>query len=166
MINTQILKDEQKSWNDILNSKDTKSLWSKINWNGSTVQTKPTNPPDISEFSSHYKSHFNHNSQLSTDLIINSSIYIPILDDAFSYMELSNAVIAIKKDNADYDKNISKILLNNFPFMLLLILNKIFFTFYPTSLNYLYATAIPKKGDLSKVTNYCLIQSMRRITNI
>lgn len=165
-VNSEVLNYEYKTWNELLRNNDSSELWKKINWNGSLIKVKPLNPPHINIITYHYEKLYSCNLDIINLLSISTNIYIPILDDDFTLLEIENAAINMKKDNADFKKDMIKLLSGNYSFFLYLLMNKIFTYGFPISLTHTSAIAIPKKGDLSIPKNYRIIQCQKMFANL
>ena len=156
----EVLKRHESSYSRILNARDDKKLWRKINWGGKFSNEKPLMHPSIEDLADHFETLYQPLTDESLQEMdtLHSNIYIPANDDAIDEHELKYAASNMKTDGWDFSLNVLKILMISIPNCILLLLNSIFFIAYPWKLAMSILHAIPKKGNLSLSSNYRGIQ--------
>ena len=99
-ISNDISSKEIKSWNDILNNKNPKELWNKINWKDSTSQSTMKYPSAEA-----LGEHFQQKSMINDEVpfAFANSNHEPILDDPISDAEITKASRRLKEDKSTAD---------------------------------------------------------------
>ena len=159
-LNKVTLNEHENCYRAILQSKDDKKLWDKINWSGSLESKGAKGQPLTSELAEHFEELYQPPPDEDVEQIKNltSNVYIPITDDPITPDDISNAAKQMKKGGWDYSLAVLNILLTVTPLCLLHLMNIIFFLCYPFKLCLSLLSAIPKKGNLLLVTNFRGIQ--------
>ena len=147
-------------YENIINSKDDKKLWQQIDWSGNYNRREPVNKPDIREMSNHFEELYSPMDENENEEIIalQSTVSIPINDDIITE-EMNTAVKNMKKGGYDYSLDVLFLVMSCLSMCLLKLLNIMFFFKYPVTLALSILTTIPKKGNMSLVTNYRGIQT-------
>ena len=91
---------------------------------------------------------------------LRTDVYDPLLDDPVTEKEMDDAMEKMKNGGYDHRIEMFRIMVRIMSPLILLILNSLFFVAYPDKMAISLLTAIPKKGDLSLVTNYRGIQML------
>ena len=92
---------------------------------------------------------------------LNTKVSDPALDDPITQEEMDSALNQMKKGGFDHRIDMFRTIVKVMSPLILLMLNTMFFIAYPECLAIIsHLTAIPKKGDLSLVTNYRGIQML------
>jgi hypothetical protein len=81
---------DQSRWTRIIESKDPKMIWRAIGWNGTLVKDA-TNRPTDQEFREHFEKLLNPSERPQSPTPGNM-LYIPILDDHFTPVEVEAAI--------------------------------------------------------------------------
>ena len=154
-----ILKQEHDEWKNLV-ANDPHSLWEKIDWKGQ-VNSKIPIEDIVNNFELLYKTDEKHSTYDINQL--QSNVTIPILDDPITLNEISVAVTEMKKGGFDYPLPIIRMLYSLFSPLLIVLLNIMFYVKYPLDCATALLFAIPKKGDLSRSSNYRGIKMMKAI---
>ena len=159
-VSQETLKTENEKWNKITNENDSKKLWNKIDWKGDVSKTV-SQPPVFEELTTFFEDLYK-NDKDDIDKIdeLRSDVYDPLLDDPVTKEEMDNAMDKMKNGGYDHRIEMFRIMVRVMSPLILLILNSLFFVAYPDKMAISLLTAIPKKGDLSLVTNYRGIQML------
>ena len=160
-INSITLKKQERIYENIINSKDNKKLWQQIDWSGNYNRREPVNKPDIREMANHFEELYSPMDENENEEIIalQSTVSIPINDDIITTEEMNTAVKNMKKGGYDYSLDVLFLVMSCLSMCLLKLLNIMFFFKYPVTLALSILTTIPKKGNMSLVTNYRGIQT-------
>ena len=99
-----------------------------VDWKGNLKGKKPLQPPTLKEFEVFFENlyKFDNQTEQYEILKIESHIDIPIIDDPSTENEAKKAFREMKKPGFDYNLPILSILVTNFSFMLVNLLNMIF----------------------------------------
>ena len=99
-ISNDISSKEIECWNNILNNKDSKELWNKINWKDSTSQNNMSYPSAQA-----LGEHFQQKSVIQDEIpfAFTGSNHVPILDDPISDAEISKASKKLKEGKSTAD---------------------------------------------------------------
>ena len=161
--------DATAKWRKLLSSKDPKSLWQSVNWNGSF-----DSPPDLiyqpsdDQFCKYYQR------LLSGDKI---DLYhpkqwrnIPVLDNDITPMEIYDQLCRLKAGKAAGHDGLSpcivKQLDDDWINLIAYLFNLVFSTEYPTSWNFVKVFNIFKKGSRLEPSNYRGISIMPAIAKL
>ena len=95
MIDSSIKTKQANMWREILISKDSKCLWNRIDWNGSSIHNLEEYP-DIDDLVTHFqeKGQATDNSTLLCE--INGNKFVPELDGYITRNELGDAINKLK----------------------------------------------------------------------
>jgi hypothetical protein len=160
-VSSSMHKIEHEKWTAVVNSKNAKDMWDRIDWKGNLSKCESMRPTE-DELALHFEKLYSSDDpdeaakieQLSTDT------YVPTLDDPISTEEMDVAMKEMKKGGYDYSLNILRILVSKMSPLLLLFFNIMFFVSYPVSLARSLLSALPKKGNLSLPANFRGIQML------
>ena len=159
-LNSHVLKQHENEYSVIINSKDDRKLWNKIDWGGNINRSYPKNHPDIADLAEHFETLYqplpNEDVNELNNLV--SEVYIPLTDDQITERELAISASLMKKGGWDYSVSIIKLLISTCPAVILLLMNAMFFFAYPVKLAMSMLHAIPKVGNLMISSNYRGIQ--------
>ena len=158
-LNQIISKEHENEYACILESKDDSILWKRINWSGK-LNHKNSKHPDISELAEHFEMLYQPMAEDDTEKLddLKSDIYIPVNDDAIVIEELEYAHRSMKKGGWDFSLPVLNALMKSVPVVLLMLMNILFFSYYPLKLSLSILHAIPKTGNLLLCMNYRGIQ--------
>ena len=160
-ISKEVLKNEQNKWNKLLSEKNSKELWNKINWKG-TTKNENHKSPMLEELTSHFKNLYDdQENDLENITNLQTNIYVPNLDDGITSNEIDSAINEMKKGGYDHRVDSFKIITDILSPIMLLLMNTLFFVAFPISLIISLLFTIPKKGNLSLPKNYRGIQMMK-----
>ena len=159
-ISKETLKKENEKWNKITNENNSKKLWNKIDWKGD-VSKSITQPPVFEDLTTFFEDLYKLDKD-DPDKIdeLETDVYDPLLDDPVTKKEMDDAMDKMKNGGYDHRIDTFRIMVRVMSPLILLILNSLFFVAYPDKMAISLLTAIPKKGDLSLVTNYRGIQML------
>ena len=160
-ITKDLRKLEHDKWKKLSDGPNSQNLWQHIDWKGNVSKgdiIKPGTEDLVLHFEELYSSGEQDEVSKMNDLV--SDIYIPILDDPITQIDVDNVIREMKKDGYDYNLNILKILVHMMSPLLLLFFNIMFYITYPISLAKSLLKAIPKKGNLMLSKNYRGIQML------
>ena len=148
--------------------KDSKTLWSMIDWKGNYSRKKPTQHPSIEEFHGFFEHLYScpDENEIVNISNLQTDVTIPLLDEPISAEETEEALDSMKKGGFDYNLPILLILFSCFKQTLLLLLNTIFFCAYPVHLALSLLSILPKKGNLLLPKNFRGIQMLRAIGSL
>lgn len=160
------MNNELNKWNETLNTNDSKKLWNElIQWKGEITKRQVTikpNPEDCKlYFEKLYESKIDDEKEKI--LSLQSNCYIPCLDDPINELEIREAHRQIKKCGYDFKLPVLNVLVFNFIFCLVNLINFIFYVNYPKILANSLMFLIPKKGNLLLPQNYRGIQMIKTI---
>ena len=80
-------------WNNIISGHNDRSLWRAINWNGSVLTSNNSEIPSDTSFCEHFKSPLSiHDPSEVEQYTPRTTIYIPVLDDPISPVEVDTCV--------------------------------------------------------------------------
>ena len=159
-ISKEVLTDEHQKWTEAINENDSKKLWDKIDWKGN-MSSKVTSAPIFDELVTSFEDLYSGDpSELSQIEELNTEVSDPALDDPITEEEMDSALNQMKKGGYDHRIDMLRAMVKVMSPLMLVLLNTMFFVAYPECLAISLLTAIPKKGDLSLVTNYRGIQML------
>ena len=158
-LNKTLLEQHETEYLKILTANDDHQLWQKINWSGK-MGGKSNNRPDVAELADHFSQLYEPLDSAESEEMgaLHSLVYIPANDDAINERELKAAASSMKKGGWDFSLPVLKMLLQCVPATMLLLMNLLFFCFYPLKLALSILHAIPKTGNLMFCSNYRGIQ--------
>ena len=100
-IDSDLKRNENKKWNNIINCNDPTRLWEEISWNG-VKDDIGTCTPSAKDFANYFSS----KSKIEEDEVFimdDNSIYIPVLDDEISTREIKEAGNRLKEKKSSAD---------------------------------------------------------------
>lgn len=161
-----IAQHQSSEWTYIESTNNERLLWNKISWNGDTHKQENSSKIDTDTIKDHFeKLYSNYETDITHLDALNSSVYIPILDDPISEFEIDESFNTMKKGGSDFSQNGYKLLFNYLRPHFLLLMNMIFYMSYPFSLTTSVLTAVFKKGSMTNPNNYRGIQCTKAIAN-
>ena len=160
-----VLKRETDSWQNVIQSSDSKDLWDKIDWKGNLASKKPAQHPSMEDLQSYFSELYDCKDDRELDNIanLNTDVTIPILDQPIDINEVKDSLKDMKNGGFDFNIPVISILVNHFSATLVLILNFIFYVKYPIHLAMSILCVLPKKGNLRLPKNFRGIQMMRAV---
>ena len=159
-ISKQIFSNENQKWFELMNNKNSKELWGKIDWKGD-MSAKVYQPPVFEDLAVFFEELYkNDTNDIEKIKELKTDVYDSSLDDPITKKEMDDAMSKMKNGGYDHRIDVFKIMVNVMNPLLLLLLNMLFFVAYPVKLAISFLSALPKKGNLSFVTNYRGIQML------
>ena len=167
--------DEHKRWKHILNTNDDKLLWKAVNWKGDVdFNGNDEETPTDQEFKHHLENLFYPDGEepLNVDeLLADYNTTIPLLDSEITPEEVNHVILKqVKPNKSSGLDGISPGLFHMLPaewlLYLTMLLNVVFFSFYPASWMYAKLTMLFKKGNRLICDNYRGISVINSITKI
>ena len=149
-ISNDVSSKEIQNWNNILNNKDSKELWSKINWKDSKSQTNMSYPSAEA-----LGEHFQEKSKIQDEIpfTFKGPNHVPVLDNPISDGEIDKASKKLKEGKSTADgmspKHITSI--SGVMFTILSILMNVILSFsiYPSQWRTTIVSAIFKNKGCS-----------------
>ena len=126
-IRKDVSQKDHQNWSSALNSKDSRSLWSKINWKGSFVSADADEKPELNDLATHFASKGQAGRDDTVLCDATGDNYVPLLDDDISTDEIVEAEKELKEDKVSGDGWVKK-MITNLPLALLLLVQLIFNT--------------------------------------
>lgn len=129
-------------------------------WNGSfDVACNSVARPSDKNFADHFTKLLNSDNNRDSNLIIPSSgVYIPILDNDISPIEVQDQINKLKTSKGPgldgIPPGVIKLLPDEWLLLITFIFNKVFSGYYPTEWCSNKTVVLHKKGDVSDVNNY------------
>ena len=171
LIKNDVSITEHGNWKTISDSKDSKELWNKINWNGTFSKTDESEKPDLQDLASHFseKGQAGRDSTVLCD--VTGSTYVPTLDDDISVEEIKSAQKNLKDDKSSGDGWVKK-MITNAPIAILLVLQLIYntilkFHIFPTAWRLTVISEIFKnKGLRTWAKNYRAISLVQLLAKL
>ena len=154
-----ISNDAQSRWQNLLRNKDSKSIWSAINWKGTVDPPKcQKHRPSDESFRHHFEKLLNPTSA-STELTIpDTDMYIPILDDPISEEEVRDVIKRLRRDKAAGTDGVPpgalKLIEGEWLNIITFLFNMIFEGTYPEQWSLAKVFTIFKKGSQDDPNNY------------
>ena len=156
-LSKELFDKEQKKWNELLASKDSKCLWNKIDWKGGFKND--TELPIFEDLVTHFEDLYKTpECELEKIEQLESDIYVHDLDKPISKDELEKAMKDMKNGGYDHKMDSFQRIVNVISPLLVIIMNIMFYISYPAKLAISILIAIPKKLNSLLPTNYCGIQ--------
>lgn len=162
---------DKPRWESIIETKDSKTLWSAIGWRGEMTHTTK-NSPDTEAFKAHFEELLNPADvePISPDNY-NSNVYIPCLDDPITPAEVQHVVNKqLKPGKACGPDGIPGDIYKTLPAIWLIwltqLMNVVFYTGYPLKWAHSKFTTILKKGNPLDCNNYRGISCMDSIAKV
>ena len=154
-LNAKLYEYHEEKYRRIIESSDSRKLWSEINWSGFHKPKSKAKVP-IELMADHFETLY-----LPVDLNVKKDLdsvstdtYIPLTDDPLTSIELDNACKEMKKGGYDFSLNALHMLLRVCSPIMLIFFNLVFYVSYPIEFSLSLISAIPKKGNLKLSTNY------------
>ena len=115
-LNKTVINNEYKRWATVIANKDSKKLWSMIDWNGKLVNIAVITQPSMRRMKDHFETLYTPEDPLERAKIkeLSTEVYIPILNDPINEMEINEAQKSCKKGGYDYCLPILNILTKHF----------------------------------------------------
>ena len=146
------------SYKQAINDKDDRQLWKLIDWSGRISTEPPKHHPPVHELSEHFIKLYEPISDEEDIHSLQSMVNIPVTVDPITSEEVVQASSQMKKGGCDYPISILMVMITSILPTILLLLNTILFSSYPSELTVSILSVIPKLGNLSLPTNYRGIQ--------
>ena len=164
------ISNSNNRWHQILTNKDSRSLWTSINWNGSFDRPPDelTRPSDEA-FCAHYQQLLNPGVQIQVYL---PSVfkYMPILDDDITPLEVHTNVKKLKTNKTagcnGLPPGVLKHVNQDWIILLTHLFNMVFSSDYPSDWNSLKVFNIYKKGSQLDTANYRGISIMSALSKV
>ena len=160
----EMLKNEHGRWVEAIKKKDSKQLWSMIEWNGNFSRVL-TEQPAIHDMKNHFEELYTPEDKSESEGIgkLDSNVYIPLLDDPITERDVNEAMKDCKKGGYDYNVSILNILIINMLPLLTLLFNCLLYISYPLKLACSLLITIPKGENLKLPCNVRGIQMLPAI---
>ena len=126
-IRKDVSRKEHQNWSSVLGTKDSRSLWLKINWKGSFVSADADEKPELNDLATHFASKGQAGRDNTVLCDATGDTYVPLLDDDISIEEIVEAEKELKEDKVSGDGWVKK-MVTNLPASLLLVVQLIFKT--------------------------------------
>ena len=171
----EVFDQQQLRWKRIMDSTDKRLLWKAVTWNGDVnwKDVSANDKPSDDQFKIHFESLLNPN---RIDFAVHvfdftSNIYIPVLDDDISPVEIDFVIKKQLKPNSGCGPDgvapgLFKLLNPEWIIWLSTVLNAIFQSAYPQSFAQAKMLSIFKKGNANDCNNYRGISIMNSIAKI
>ena len=157
-LNAELFTKSDKKYKSVIDCKDSKRLWGMINWKGD--MSSPSNHPPIEELSEHFCSLYEPIQDDGDLQSLDCDTYIPETDDPIDANELKEACNQVKKGGYDFSAMSLLLILSTIGVVLLLLMNTMLSTGFPSRLRTSLLTALPKSGNLRLSDNYRGIQML------
>ena len=155
-----MMSSELEEWKRVMSNNSNQDVWKKINWKGEVKSANKIHPT-INELKEHFEDIYTDedNSLKNIDDLV-SDVYIPVLDDPITSSEVHDSMKKCKKGGYDFPIASTKKFVQVFMPIILLLMNTIFYGYYPIKLAYSLLFSIPKKGNLRLPKNFRGIQML------
>ena len=132
-----VSETDHQNWTYALNSKDSRSLWNRINWKGDFSSQYGDEKPKLKDLASHFATKGQAGRDETVLCDASTDNYVPLLDDDITTDEIIEAEKEIKEDKASGDGWVKK-MITCLPASLLLLIQVIFnsilkFHIFPTA---------------------------------
>ena len=173
-IRKDVSRKEHQNWSSVLGTKDSRSLWLKINWKGSFVSADADEKPELNDLATHFASKGQAGRDNTVLCDATGDTYVPLLDDDISIEEIVEAEKELKEDKVSGDGWVKK-MVTNLPASLLLVVQLIFntilkFHVFPTTWRTTIVGELFKnKGERLASKNYrgiSLVQLLAKLFDI
>ena len=151
---------ELEEWNLLTTENRDNELWKKIDWKGELSKSNNTIHPPINQLKEHFEHICSSPEEDSNIDTLSSNVYIPLLDDPMTNIEVRETVRKCKKGGYDFPITSMKNFILNFMSIIIRLLNAIFYGYYPVKLACSLLFSIPKKGNLRLPKNFRGIQML------
>ena len=165
-LNRKLDATTNQRYKSIIDTNDSRKLWSSINWTGDIKNPTASNHPPIEELSEHFSNLYDPIEGDGDIQSLRSDIYIPETDDAITNAEIAEASNQMKKGGYDFSLKALMLLLSTITSVILLLMNTILFNNFPSRLCISLLSAIPKTGNLRLTDNYRGIQMQPLLANL
>ena len=125
-----------------------------IDWSGNANVLPPKNHPSVQELSEHFIQLYEPIDQEESLDTLHTNVNIPLIDDPITPEEVYNASRKMKKGGWDYPITVLNVIVKSILPILLILLNTILFSSFPSKLAVSILSVIPKIGNLALPTNY------------
>ena len=168
-----ISSKDRHNWKQALNSNDSRSLWTTINWKGSFTSSEADDKPELEDLAAHFASKGQAGREGSVLCEVTGDNYVPSMDDDITMDEIVSAQKELK-DKSSGDGWVKK-MVTSFPVTILLLLQLIYntilkFHVFPTTWRTTIVGEIFKnKGLRSQGKNYrgiSLVQLLAKLFDI
>ena len=168
-----ISSKDRHNWKQALNSNDSRSLWTTINWKGSFTSSEADDKPELEDLAAHFASKGQASREGSVLCEVTGDNYVPSMDDDITMDEIVSAQKELK-DKSSGDGWVKK-MVTSFPVTILLLLQLIYntilkFHVFPTTWRTTIVGEIFKnKGLRSEGKNYrgiSLVQLLAKLFDI
>ena len=88
---------EQQNWFKVLNSKDSKALWNRINWKGTFSKTELSEKPSLDDLAAHFANKGQSGKDSTAWCEVSKNEYVPLLDDQITIEEITSAQRLLKE---------------------------------------------------------------------
>lgn len=152
-------RNAAERWKRLLADKNEHQIWASINWNGTCEEfTARKETPSDKDFCCHFNKLLNTRPEDVTTFDPQKEIYIPILDDQITILEVKEALRALKSNKAAGVDGITPGLLKQLPedwtIFITQLFNLIFMGDYPISWTLSRVFTIFKRGEEKDPQNY------------
>ena len=159
----------QPRWKRLMEENDCKTIWKAINWKGEINTNREIEQPSDNAFKTHFERLLNPSGEDFSELDVEQSPYIPLLDDPFTPRELDQAINSMNKNKSFI--GFSPALLVNLPvtwlMFLLTLFNVVFQGFcFPITWCFSKLIVIFKTGDRMLCDNYRGISIMDTLAKV
>lgn len=166
--NPQHWLNEADRWKKLLSLNDHKLLWQAIDWTGKVQDGDTSNePPPDEEFAEFYHNLLNDGSTL---IVPESNIFIPVLDNPITALEVFRAIQVQKISKAAGPDGLYPGLLRMLPDawipLLVIMFNEVFMGGYPQAWERSRTIMLFKKGDTRNPSNYRGISIMDALAGL
>ncbi len=146
-------------WQYLLEHGDAKQIWQAVNWSGSfDTPSENEEKPSDDAFCAHYEQLLNPTDDQTVNYEPSLPKYVPVLDDAISQNEVSEAVNSLKSNKAagvdGVPPGVLKLVNAQWIMFLTFLFNIVFFGSYPLQWTVSKVFNIFKKGARSLPSNY------------
>ena len=153
---------EKRKWNELTKDNNSKKLWEKIDWKGN-FSKETHQSPIFDGLTVHFENLYKKDNEDDQRKLmeLNTDVYIPLLDDPITSIEMEVAMNDMKKGGFDHRIDMFKIMMKVMWPLVLIVMNILFYISYPPKLALSILNALPKKGNLSLSKNYRGIQTLQ-----
>lgn len=168
----EVFNENQKRWHRIITSSDKRLLWKAVGWNGFVNwNSMSSETPSDDEFRTHFESLLNPHNVDMIEYNISSDMYIPILDDDITPLEVDHVIRRQMKVQSGCGPDgvapgLFKHLSPQWIMWLATLLNNVFHGLCPDSFALAKLLSIYKKGPRDDCNNYRGISIMNGIGKV
>ena len=157
-------------WYTLLHKGNDRDLWKAINWKGEITYSRENDIPSDTEFAEHFRKLLNPNDLVEEIVVPRSNVYIPLLDDDISPIEVDRQIKRLKVNKAagadGIPPGIIKYLPDNWIVFFTYLCNKVFSGHYPSEWKVAKLVALFKKGSTADTNNYRGISILNALAKI